>query len=443
VVAGSVARRPEIRSLPRVVTFRHPPSLSVFPLLSLYLLTTMPQPDIDLTVYPDECDAFGHLNQASFLSLFERARWEMLARGPGMDVFTRAGTWPAVRKTVVDYHAAAFPGDVLRFHQAVTHRGRTSFTMRQTARRVKDDMLIATAEFVFVCVDAEGRPTPVPGEFGDFMSPREPGLDAHTQRLTVNGVSLAVDVRGEGPAILLVHGYPFDRTIWQDQIESLGGYRRIAPDLRGMGRSDAPDLGYGINTYAEDLAALLDSLGVGEVVLCGHSMGGYVIFEFLRRWRARVRAVILVDTTAEADGAEIRRAREAAAATARESGAAAVTDALLPKLIAAGTEARAPEVVEQLRRTMAATPVAGMVGALAAMRERHDSTGLLPTLAGIPVLVIVGSDDAVTPPETARRMAAAIPGARLVVVPDAGHVPTVERPGETTGAILEFLRVVG
>ena len=93
--------------------------------------------EIDLTVYPDECDAFGHLNQASFLSLFERARWEMLARGPGMDVFTRAGTWPAVRKTVIDYHAAAFPGDVLRFHQALTHHGRTSFTMRQTARRVQ------------------------------------------------------------------------------------------------------------------------------------------------------------------------------------------------------------------------------------------------------------------------------------------------------------------
>ena len=81
--------------------------------------------EVDLVVYPDECDAFGHLNQASFLSLFERARWEMLARGPGMDVFTRAGAWPAVRKTVIDYHAAALPGDVLRFHQTLTHHGRT------------------------------------------------------------------------------------------------------------------------------------------------------------------------------------------------------------------------------------------------------------------------------------------------------------------------------
>ncbi|MEP6686907.1 MAG: alpha/beta fold hydrolase [Gemmatimonadales bacterium] len=397
--------------------------------------------EIDLSVYPDECDAFGHLNQASFLSLFERARWEMLARGPGMDVFTRAGTWPAVRKTVIDYHAAAFPGDVLRFHQALTHRGRTSFTMRQTARRVGDDTLIATAEFVFVCVNREGRPIPVPEEFGAFMSVRRDSGDA--QRLTVNGVNLAVEVRGDGPAILFVHGYPFNRSIWRDQIDSLDGYRRIAPDLRGMGQSDAPDLGYGMVTYAADLAALLDALGVNDVVLCGLSMGGYVIFEFLRHWRHRVRALILIDTRAEADSTEGRRARDTAAATARESGAGAVAEAMLPKVLASGSEERAPELAERVRRMMAATPVAGMVGALAAMRDRHDSTGLLPTLAGLPTLVVVGEEDVLTPPDAARRMAALIPGARLVVIPGAGHVPPLERPSETTAEIREFLRVVG
>ena len=296
---------------------------------------------------------------------------------------------------------------------------------------------------MFVCVNGDGRPIPVPSEFGEFMNPRSPVEEDHTQRVTVNGVSLAVEVRGDGPAILFVHGYPFDRTIWRDQLETLEGYRRIAPDLRGMGQSDAPDLGYGMSTYADDLAALLDTLGVHDAVLCGQSMGGYIAFEFLRRWRDRVRAVILIDTGAEADGAEARRARESAAAIAREGGAGAVADALLPKLVAAETAAHSPEVVASLRRMIEATPVPGMVGALAAMRERHDSTGLLPTLSGLPVLVIVGAEDAVTPPESARRMAAGIPGARLVVVPNAGHVPTVERPRETTGAILEFLRVVG
>jgi pimeloyl-ACP methyl ester carboxylesterase len=306
---------------------------------------------------------------------------------------------------------------------------------------VKDDGLIATAEFVFVCINRDGRPIPVPAEFGQFMSTRGPADGA--QRLTVNGVSLAVETRGEGPAVLFVHGYPLDRTIWRDQIDGLEGYRRIAPDLRGLGQSDAPDLGYGMGTYADDLAALLDTLGVDDVVLCGLSMGGYVVFEFLRRWRHRVRAVILVDTRSEADGAEVRRARDAAAASARESGAGAIADAMLPKLLAAATAERAPEIVDRIRRMITATPVAGIVGALAAMRDRHDSTGLLPMLAGLPTLVIVGEEDVLTPPDAARRMAAAIPGARLVVVSGAGHLPPVERPTETTAAILDFLRVVG
>jgi 3-oxoadipate enol-lactonase len=343
-------------------------------------------PPIHLTVYPDECDAFGHLNQASFLSLFERARWEMLRAGPGMDLFDRSGTWPAVRRAVIEYHTAAYPGDVLRFEQELTHVGRTSFTMRQVAHRAADDALVATAEFVFVCVSRDGRPVAVPREFNDFMTARRRGA-GDVQRLAVNGVSLAVEVRGDGPAVLFVHGYPFDHTMWTHQIAALEGWCRIAPDLRGMGQSDAPDLGYSMETYAADLAALLDLLGARDVVLVGLSMGGYVAFEFLRRWRDRVRAA----------------------------------------------------TVERVRAMMAATPVAGIVGALGAMRDRPDSTPLLPELAGLPTLVIVGDEDEITPPAQAKAMAEAIPGASLVVIRSAGHLPPLERPAETTDAILAFL----
>jgi 3-oxoadipate enol-lactonase len=398
----------------------------------------MSLPEIDLVVYPDECDAFGHLNQASFLSLFERARWEMLHRGPGMDIFTRDGAWPALRKTVIDYRAAAFPGDVLRFQQALTHHGRTSFTMRQTARRVRDDTLIASAEFVFVCIDREGRPVPVPAQFGEYMQARRES-SGNVQRLMVHGVNLAVEVRGEGPAILFIHGYPLDRTIWRAQTEALEGYRRIAPDLRGMGQSDAPDLGYGMSIYAADVAALLDALGVDEVVLCGLSMGGYIAFEFLRNWRSRVRGLVLMDTRPDSDSAEVRRARDAAAATAREGGAEAIADLMLPKMLAPATLAGQPDTVEQVRRMMANTPVAGIVGALAAMRDRSESESLLPTLADLPTLVLVGADDGLTPPELARTMAQAIPGARLVVVPNAAHLPPLEQPKEVTERLREFL----
>jgi 3-oxoadipate enol-lactonase len=398
----------------------------------------MSLPEIDLVVYPDECDAFGHLNQASFLSLFERARWEMLLRGPGMDVFTREGAWPALRKTVIDYRAAAFPGDVLRFQQALTHHGRTSFTMRQNARRVRDDTLIASAEFVFVCIDREGHPVPVPPAFGEYMQARResPG---NVQRLMVHGVNLAVEVRGEGPAILFVHGYPLDRTMWHEQMEELDGYRRLAPDLRGMGQSDAPDLGYSMSIYAADLAALLDALDVDEVILCGLSMGGYVAFEFLRQWRSRVRGLVLMDTRAEADSAEGRRARDAAAATAREGGANAIAEAMLPKILAPSTLTNHPDTVERVRGMMSRTPVAGIVGALAAMRDRPGSESLLPTLADIPTLVMVGEADTLTPPQDALTLANAIPGARLEVIPGAGHLPPVEQPGPVTERLRQFL----
>lgn len=395
--------------------------------------------EIDLTVYPDECDAFGHLNQASFLALFERARWEMLARGPGMDVFTRHGTWPAVRRAVIDYHVAAYPGDILRFHQALTHHGRTSFTMRQTARRTRDDALISTAEFVFVCINREGRPVPVPAEFGEFMNAR-PAVAGNARRLTVNGVNLAVDARGDGPAILFIHGYPLDHTIWSAQVEALDGWRRIAPDLRGMGQSDAPDLGYSMATYASDLAALLDTLGVERAVLCGLSMGGYVAFEFLRRWRARVAGLVLIATRAGPDTAEGKRARDAAAAQAREGGAGVIADAMLPKMLAPG----APEALAaRVRALMAATPVPGVVGALGAMRDRPDSTSLLAGLAGLPSLVIAGGSDQLMPVSEVTAMAAAIPGARLVVAPGAGHLPTLEAPSVVTDALRTFLAQLG
>ncbi len=396
-------------------------------------------PDIDLTVYPDECDAFGHLNQASFLSLFERARWEMLARGPGMDVFTRAGTWPAVRKTTVDYHAGAFPGDVLRFSQNLVHHGRTSFTMRQTARRLGDDTLIATAEFVFVCIDREGKPVNVPAEVGRYMNAR-PSSSGETLRLTVNGVNLAVEVRGEGPVVLFVHGYPLDRTLWQHQLGALIGFRRIAPDLRGLGLSDAPDLGYSMATYADDLAALLDALHADQVVLCGLSLGGYVALEFARRYRTRLRGLILMSTRAEADTPEMRKAREAAMQVARDRGAAAIAQQMLPNLFSPGANDTMPQVVDRIRGMMEAAPVKGIIGALSAMRDRPDSTAGLADLEGLPTLVVVGESDQITGPAVARKISEGVPGAILSVIPGAGHLPPVEQPISTTRVLTEFLQ---
>ena len=395
----------------------------------------MREAEADLTVYPDDCDSTGTVSLGAFLKLFERARWDHLRDGPGLDVFSRAGLTPVVRRSVVDFHSAVRAGEVLRFRQALTHLGRTSFTVRQIARRVNDDAAVATAEFLFVAVDHQGHPQPVPEELGRFFSAR--ASSEPIDRITVNGVSLALETRGSGPAILFVHGFPLDRTIFRHQLDTLTGYRRIGVDLRGMGQSDAPDLGYSMAMYADDLAALLDALGEERVVLCGSSMGGYIGFEFVRRYRDRVRGLILMDTRAEADSAEGRRARDTLVAKVRDLGAVAAAEAMLPRFFTPGVPA---EIIEAVRNTILRSPVSGIVGALTAMRDRPDSTPLLPTLVGVPCLVLVGQEDVITPPAISRAMASAIPEARLVEVPGSGHLPTVEQPVPTTRAVLKFLQ---
>jgi pimeloyl-ACP methyl ester carboxylesterase len=267
-----------------------------------------------------------------------------------------------------------------------------------------------------------------------------PSSRGETLRLTVNCVNLAVEVRGEGPAILLVHGYPLDRTLWQHQLGALTGFRRIAPDLRGLGLSDAPDLGYSMATYADDLAALLDVLHAEQVVICGLSMGGYVALEFARRYRSRLRGLVLMDTKAEADTPEGRKGREAAMQVAREKGAGAIAGQMLPKLFAPGAAETMPQVVERVRTMMESAPAKGIIGALGAMRDRADSVATLAELAGLPTLVVVGDQDQLTPPSAARVIADGIPGAMLSVIPGAGHLPPVEQPLATTRVLTEFLQ---
>lgn len=258
---------------------------------------------------------------------------------------------------------------------------------------------------------------------------------------SVDGVRLAWADHGEGPAVLFIHGFPLDHTMWEHQLAGLAGWRRIAPDLRGMGKSEAPETGYAMETYARDLGALLDACDVERVVLCGLSMGGYVALECLRTWPGRVAGLALMDTRAEADSAEARAGRDAMIAAVRERGPVAVADVMLPKLVGATTAARAPKVVDHARRMIMGTSVPGIIGALSAMRERSDNRPVLAALR-VPVLILVGAEDVITPPSASEAMAGVAPQAELVVVPEAGHLAPLEQPALVTGALQGFLRRV-
>ena len=397
-------------------------------------------PTVDLTVYPFECDAFGHLNEASFLALFERARWDALAKGPGMDLFKRNHVWPAVRKATVDYRAAAFPGDVLSVETVLTDRGTTSFTMQHVAKRRSDGVLIAEASLVFVCIDRVGRPTPIPEEVSRALGgPR--GTARDPLRVAVDGAELAVEVRGEGAPVVFIHGFPFDRTMWRHQLAGLSRWKRIALDLRGAGASSAPADGYSVARYADDVVQVLDAMGIDRAVVCGLSLGGYILFDLLRRHAGRIRAAVFCNTKATADSPEARRGRDEMAALAEREGVGAVAERLLPQLLAPATVAAQPDVVTHLRDMIGRTPLPGLVGALRALRDRPDSTPMLGSIE-VPVLAVAGAEDKIAPVDVMRAMAAAIPGAQFAVIPAAGHLAPLEQPLATSRVVADFLDAV-
>ena len=258
-------------------------------------------PSIEVTVYPYECDAYGQFNEAAWLPLFERAGWELLARGPGADLFARHGVWPAARRAVVEYHRPTFPGGMLAIDLHLEESGRTSLTRTQHAVRRPGGTLPAEARRVFVMIDGEGRAVRGPEAMAAVFGGRGPALRDGGSAFDVGGLMLLADLRGDGPALLFVHGFSLDRPLWAHQVAARVGWRRTAPDLRGLGLSDIPTEGYSMAAHADDLAGLLDLLGERRAVITGLSMGGYVAFEMLRRHRDRVTGLILMDARAEAD----------------------------------------------------------------------------------------------------------------------------------------------
>ncbi len=260
----------------------------------------------------------------------------------------------------------------------------------------------------------------------------------------INGIRMAYFERGKvhDTTLLLIHGFPLDHRLWAAQIRGLSNEVRVlAPDLRGHGRSGLTPGPLAMAGHADDLAALLDRLGIGRAVVAGLSMGGYVALAFWRRHRDRVQALALLDTRAEADSAVARAGRDAAVARVQQTGAAAIADEMLPRLLAPAGLAH-PKIAAVARRMMVEQPVAGIVGALGGLRDREDSRPTLATIT-VPTLVVVGQHDAITPPADAQALAAGIPGARLVTIPGAGHLSPMENPRAVNAALRSLLRSVG
>jgi 3-oxoadipate enol-lactonase len=246
--------------------------------------------------------------------------------------------------------------------------------------------------------------------------------------------------QGQGRPILWVHGFPLDHTMWMHQIEGLDGFRHLAVDLRGFGKSAClPVDKMSMSLLSEDLRKIVEErIGSEPFVYAGLSMGGYIAWPFIQDPPANLRGLILCDTRAAADSEEAARARRISAERVLSEGSEHVVAAMLEKLFAAGTRTANPDRIEATRQVMQATPPESIAAALRAMADRPNSTERLNQL-DVPTLLVCGEHDQITSVAEMSEMATQIRGCRLAVIPGAGHMAPLEQPDAVNLVLREFL----
>ncbi len=260
--------------------------------------------------------------------------------------------------------------------------------------------------------------------------------------LRTRGIEIAFDEAGHGNPVVLLHGFPLNRSMWSEQVEVLRtNYRVITPDLRGHGETTVVDEPATMEESAHDVAALLDELKIESASVAGLSMGGYVALAFCRLYPHRVSSLILADTRAGADSDDVRRGREESAQRALRECMDAIAETMIPKLLSLETLARKSEIVSRVREMINGTRPEGAAAALRGMAVRRDQTSFLSEIS-IPTLILVGSADSLTPPEEAMLMHRAIRDSRMVTIERAGHLSNFEQPEAFNRALLDFLAAV-
>ena len=261
-------------------------------------------------------------------------------------------------------------------------------------------------------------------------------------KVRIRNAEIAYDDHGIGYPIIFLHAFPLNRHMWEGQMLALLGqqhFRLIALDWRGLGESESQGSeAMTMDDLADDVAGLMDALGIQDAILCGLSLGGYVAFAFLRKHPQRVKGLILADTRPGADNEEGRANRERLAQLALTEGTEAIADLQIPNLLAATTRQNSPEVEERVRQMIIAATPMGIAAISRGMAKREDATVLLGAIH-CPTLVLVGAQDRLTPPEVAREYAARIPGAHLAIIEGAGHLSNLEQPEAFLQELRRFL----
>jgi pimeloyl-ACP methyl ester carboxylesterase len=261
-------------------------------------------------------------------------------------------------------------------------------------------------------------------------------------RIRSGDTEIVYEVLGNGPPVVLLHPFPANHALWLPAAQALlTRYRVILPDLRGHGDSGIGEGPATMDKHAADLARVMDDADVGRAPLIGVSIGGYVIFEFWRRYRGRVAALALFNTKAQADSPEARAVRLQAATDVMERGTEPFFESMVPKLLGKTTRENRPDLVQgvlDMMRRMSAEDVAMVQRGMA---ERADSVPTLKII-NVPTQIVTGEEDVLTGPVEAELMQRNIGGRRVVVIPRAGHYSPWEQPEEAGRVLRQFLDTI-
>ena len=253
----------------------------------------------------------------------------------------------------------------------------------------------------------------------------------------VNDLTVRYEQSGFGTPLLLIHGHPFDCTMWRPQLAAGLDGHLIGPDLRNFGRTISSNGPASWSTYAEDLIAFADTLGIQRFAVAGLSMGGQIALEIAALAPGRLLGLVLCDTFAPVDSPEKRAGRLALADRLEREGMEPYANEVLSKMVCDHTIDTKPGITHELFEMMKRAPVRGAAEALRARVQRRDYVNLLPTITA-PTLIVVGEFDQFTPVTDAELMHDAIPGSTLVVIPEAGHVTNLEQPEAFNQALGQF-----
>lgn len=245
-------------------------------------------------------------------------------------------------------------------------------------------------------------------------------------------VELSFEMIGEGIPIILLHGYPLNRSIWKGVIPFLQDISNVVfPDLRGHGNSPVPEGEYSMETMAADVTALMDKMKIERAIIVGHSMGGYVSLALARYFPERMLGLGLIGTQAVPDTPERFQARMETIQEIQKKGTGVVSASMINRL----TQDR--KLDAPLKSIMDYATTQGLIGTLQGIAKREDATAWLASVA-VPTLILSGKMDVIVPREKAQEMADLIPHAWWIEIPQCGHMPMMEDP-QTTGVAIRSL----